>query len=256
MSHYCVIARALALALCCTGCVAPVSHTTASGKPEVTIQRTTADAVKSAIVNRMVNGGYRITKDTPYEVAFDRPVQNIAAQVLLGSKYDSQPNARVSYMIATIGADVRVVSDMAIITNPGSGFEQRTEMNNSQDSSDVQRLLNEIKYTVEPKTASITPSANARAKTAPKGTYAVQISSQRSEADAQRAFGSLQLKFPEQLRNRKPIIVKKSFADHGVYYRALVGPFTTAEEANDFCGNLQAAGGLCIAMLAAEAGDN
>jgi hypothetical protein len=78
------------------------------------------------------------------------------------------------------------------------------------------------------------------------GTYAVQISSQRSEADAQRAFESLQLKFPEQLRNRKPIIVKLSLADHGVFYRVYVGPFTTAEEAGDFCGNLKTAGGQCI----------
>ena len=252
MSHYYVIACGFTvLALCCAGCAAPVAHMTASGKPEVTIQRTTADAIKSAIVNRMVNGGYRITKDTPYEVAFDRPVQNIAAQVLLGSKYDSQPNARVSYMIATIGADVRIVTDIAIITNPGSPFEQRTEMNNSQDSSDVQRLLNEIKYTVEPKAAAITPSA----KTAPKVTSAVHISSARSEADAQASFKALQLKFPAQLKNRKPIIVKKSLVE-GVFYRGLVGPFTTPEEANNFCGNLKAAGGECKAMLAAEAGDN
>jgi cell division septation protein DedD len=100
------------------------------------------------------------------------------------------------------------------------------------------------------------PITNPSSGTAPKAAYTVQISSARSEAGAQALFKALQLKFPAQLRNRKPIIVKKSFADHGVYYRNLVGPFTTAEEANDFCGNLQAAGGECKAMLAAEAGDN
>jgi hypothetical protein len=255
----------LGLALTLGGCAAPVQHQTASGRPEVLIHNTNSESVKSAIVNRMLSDRYRITRDTPYEIAFDKAVENIAAQVLLGSEYDSQPNARISYTLASVGADVRVIADMAIITNPGSAFERRTEMNNGQDSPMVQTFLDGIKAEKEvrrPETQPVDQKKTATmkktepAKTAPKGTYVVQISSQRSEADAQRAFGLLQLKFPEQLRNRKPIIVKKSFADHGVYYRILVGPFTTAEEANDFCGNLQAAGGQCKAMLAAEAGDN
>ena len=78
------------------------------------------------------------------------------------------------------------------------------------------------------------------------GTYLVTISSQRSQAEAQSAFESLQLKFPEQLKNRKPIIVKTSLADHGVFYRVHVGPFTTAEEAGGFCANLKTAGGQCL----------
>ena len=76
--------------------------------------------------------------------------------------------------------------------------------------------------------------------------YWVQVSSQRSEAEAQAAFKSLQLKFPEQLRNRKPIIMKISLAGHGVFYRANVGPFTTGEEAADLCGKLKTAGGQCL----------
>jgi cell division protein FtsN len=33
--------------------------------------------------------------------------------------------------------------------------------------------------------------------------------------------------------------------DKGVYYRAMVGPFGTTEEAAQFCGNLKTAGGQC-----------
>jgi cell division septation protein DedD len=32
----------------------------------------------------------------------------------------------------------------------------------------------------------------------------------------------------------------------GVYYRAMVGPFVSAEQANELCSNLKAAGGSCI----------
>jgi len=72
----------------------------------------------------MVNGGFRITKDTSYELTFDKPVENIAVAVLMGSKYDSQPNARVSYTFAQVNDTTRVVADVAIITNPGSAFER------------------------------------------------------------------------------------------------------------------------------------
>jgi hypothetical protein len=131
------------------GCAAPVQHGTASGKPEVTISNTTQDIVKPLVVNRMLSAGYRITRDTQFELAFDAPVQNVAAQVLLGSKYDSQPNARVSYSFASTGTGLRVVADIAIITNPGSGFERRTEMNQSADSPLIQNMLDAVRSEVE-----------------------------------------------------------------------------------------------------------
>jgi hypothetical protein len=131
------------------GCGTPVTHATGSGKVEVAINGTAPEAVKAALVNNMLNAGYRITKDTAYEIAFDRPTDNIAVAVLLGSKYDAQPNARVSYSIAATPPTVRVVADIAIITNPGSGFEQRTEMNGSQDSVQVQALLDNMKASLE-----------------------------------------------------------------------------------------------------------
>jgi hypothetical protein len=140
---------ALAAVLMLGGCGTPVTHATGSGKVEVAINGAAPEAIKAALVNKMLNSGYRITKDTAYEIAFDRPTDNIAVAVLLGSKYDAQPNARVSYFIASTPPLVRVVADIAIITNPGSGFEQRTEMNGSQDSVRVQALLDEIKASLE-----------------------------------------------------------------------------------------------------------
>jgi hypothetical protein len=74
----------------------------------------------------------------------------------------------------------------------------------------------------------------------------VQVSSQRSEADAQTSFRALQAKFPDQLGGRQPIVRRADLGDKGVYYRALVGPFASAEQAAGVCSSLKAAGGTCI----------
>ncbi len=54
------------------------------------------------------------------------------------------------------------------------------------------------------RTASV-PAASAKSAAAGGGSY-VQLSSQRSEADAQSAFRGLQAKYPTQLSNRQPVI--------------------------------------------------
>ena len=144
--------RIAAVVLLCLGvvsCAPPVTHQTASGRPEVTIATTNVDAVKGALISVMINGGYSITRESHYLLAFDRPVDNVLAAALLGSQYDSTPNARISYTVARIQSGIRVVADLAIVTNPGSAFERHTNMNANQDSLGVQKLLLQIKSQVE-----------------------------------------------------------------------------------------------------------
>jgi hypothetical protein len=78
------------------------------------------------------------------------------------------------------------------------------------------------------------------------GGYVVQVSSQRSEADARASFKVLQHKFPSAFGSRTPLIKRADLGSRGVYYRAMVGPFGTSEQAVQFCGNLKAAGGQCV----------
>ena len=78
------------------------------------------------------------------------------------------------------------------------------------------------------------------------GGYAVQVTSQRSEGEAQSAFRALQAKYPTQLGGRAPIIRRADLGEKGTFYRALVGPFGSAEEAAGLCNGLKAAGGNCI----------
>jgi len=92
--------------------------------------------------------------------------------------------------------------------------------------------------------SSANPSANPVPATS--GGYLVQVSSQRSEADAQASYKALQGKFPSVLGSRSPLIKRADLGDKGVYYRAMVGPFGSSEEASQFCGSLKSAGGQCV----------
>lgn len=96
------------------------------------------------------------------------------------------------------------------------------------------------------RTASVAPQAPAAASTgAGAGSY-VQVSSQRSEGEAQAAFRSLQAKFPDQLGGRQSSIRKVDLGAKGTYFRAMVGPFANANEASQLCSSLKAAGGQCL----------
>ena len=86
----------------------------------------------------------------------------------------------------------------------------------------------------------------AEAPSAAGGGYSVQVSSQRSEAEAQAAFRALRAKYPAQLGGHEPMVRRADLGAKGVFYRALVGPFASMEQAAGMCSSLKAAGGTCI----------
>jgi hypothetical protein len=94
--------------------------------------------------------------------------------------------------------------------------------------------------------ASETASAAPAAPVATGGGYAVQVSSQRSEEEAQSSFRDLQAKYPNLLGGRTPIIRRADLGAKGIFFRAMVGPFTSADQATELCSNLKAAGGSCL----------
>jgi hypothetical protein len=99
----------------------------------------------------------------------------------------------------------------------------------------------------EPRTrvASTNPGQHAPAAVG-SGGYLVQVSSQRNEADAQASFRALQNRFPSVLGSRSLLVKRADLGAKGVYYRAMVGPFGSSDEASRFCGSLKSAGGQCV----------
>jgi SPOR domain len=98
--------------------------------------------------------------------------------------------------------------------------------------------------------AALTPaSLNSVLAVAPKvsgGRYTVQVTAERSESKARVEFRALQARYRNQLSGRHPIIRRANLGTRGTYYRVLVGPFASAQEARLWCSGLRAAGDHCV----------
>jgi hypothetical protein len=92
-----------------------------------------------------------------------------------------------------------------------------------------------------PRTAAIPPASEGAASG-----FVVQLSSQKTESEAQSSFRSLQAKFPNELGGRQPLIRRADLGSKGVFYRTMIGPFASAQEASQFCATYKAAGGQCV----------
>jgi hypothetical protein len=89
------------------------------------------------------------------------------------------------------------------------------------------------------------PAGRSPTTSASDSAFAVQVTSQRTEAEAQSSYQALQAKYPSVLGSRQPVIRRADLGDKGTYYRAQV-PFSSQSEASDFCASLKAAGGQCV----------
>jgi hypothetical protein len=78
------------------------------------------------------------------------------------------------------------------------------------------------------------------------GGYVVQVASQKNEADAQAAYRALQGKYPAVLGSHSSFVKRADLGEKGVFYRAMIGPFASKDEATQLCGNLKTAGGQCL----------
>jgi hypothetical protein len=94
--------------------------------------------------------------------------------------------------------------------------------------------------------AAPTPPTRTTPESNSSGAFLVQLSSQKTESDARASFRSLQAKFPNELGDRQPIVRRADLGSKGVYYRTMVGPFGSAQEASRFCASYKAAGGQCV----------
>lgn len=105
--------------------------------------------VKTAYVGTLTNFGYSMIRDTNFQIVMERPVDNMMANVLMGSNYDPTVEARLTATFLEMGEQTRVMTDMGIVRNGGSAFEAVTPVHGAQDSIGVQSLLNEIKTELE-----------------------------------------------------------------------------------------------------------
>jgi hypothetical protein len=97
-----------------------------------------------------------------------------------------------------------------------------------------------------PSRSRMPAGTGATAEASSGGGYEVAVASERSAADADAVFRSLQAKFPNQLGGREPIVRRTDLGPEGTYYRASIGPFASMKAASRVCGSLKAAGESCL----------
>lgn len=117
--------------LALTGCQAtPVAST----QPVDFMFPTDKHHAKEAIIATFLQAQYQIVRDSDFQLVLDRPAQDsFAAQLLFGSRFNGVPNARV--MLTFLGDNPTTVNArMMVVTNPGSGFEQTTDITNNGDA--------------------------------------------------------------------------------------------------------------------------
>ena len=134
-----------------TACATPVIHDSPSGKPEVTISGTTKDAIKDRLTDEMLSRNYTILQSADSMIVFERPIEDAMAAYMFSTKLSSTPTTRIAYNLASTKQGIRVIADCSAVSNPGTGFERKTNMNSHPDSMRVQSILYSMKNTMKRK---------------------------------------------------------------------------------------------------------
>jgi cell division protein FtsN len=111
-------------------------------------------------------------------------------------------------------------------------------------------LTPQVVATAEPPPASPAPvrpppPPAAHAADGSGNGYVVQLSAQKSEAEAQASLRAAQAKY-SALSGQPPLIRRKDQGERGIFYAAQVGPFGSRDQATQLCESLKSAGGSCF----------
>jgi hypothetical protein len=101
----------------------------------------------------------------------------------------------------------------------------------------------------EPPAETKLASADAAAVSPPPPSnrrFSVHVSSQKSEDDARASYRAIASRYSGVLGGQPYVVRRADLGRKGVYYRAMVGPFASRDEAVQLCSSLKSAGGDCI----------
>jgi hypothetical protein len=128
------------------GCAAPPQRlATPSGNPEIVIPNAARKLVIDKIVASKLEKGMQVKSVNDYGVVVGKKIEDSTmAAFLYGSRYDSIPEARITYNLVEAADGLRVFSRSEIVTNPGSAYERVTNITNSV-SGQMQTELEQLK---------------------------------------------------------------------------------------------------------------
>jgi hypothetical protein len=137
-----MLLQIVALACALVACASPQPEPR-SGKPEVTISGATMDKLRTALVSEMSKRKFRVAKETQSEMSFEQPATGAALQAVASSEAGKNAIERITYTVATVGGDMRVVADVAIVRKLAA-MEKPIDINQSAEAQNVQSILDKI----------------------------------------------------------------------------------------------------------------
>jgi hypothetical protein len=195
------------------------------------------DTVTTGSIEKLVS-----REEQPVTIVPPKPASRVIPTIPITTRQDSL--TRVGPPAAP--AVTQAVPSQGMSGRVAAAADPTPQSAGQSSAGDVTAASNSAHSTTAPATLA---NANTTAEVSPPvsgGSYAVQVTSERSESGAQAAFRTLQAKYASQLSGRQPIIRRADLGAAGIYYRALVGPFASAEKAAKLCSGLKAAGADCI----------
>jgi len=148
-----VLLMALLLALVFPGCgciIPPQPLPTRDWRPEVTISRATKKQIFDLLIAEMVASGAQVKRGNEYSAVFVRRGDSLTGAQLSGSRYDSEAEMRISFYAAETFDGVRLVCNLAMVTNPGSPSEQVTDVTDGKTARDIQTMLDRLRDRLQP----------------------------------------------------------------------------------------------------------
>lgn len=114
----------------------------AAANQPITVNVSKAKA-KEVVATMFSSKGYRITKDSDFVLEFSAPTSSPLAQMLLSSRFSSEVDARISVQF-TGDNPTTVIWHAYLVTNPGTGFEQLTDVSRGADAPTIQANLDQV----------------------------------------------------------------------------------------------------------------
>jgi len=160
------------------GCATVPPLNTPSQRPEVTITGASKKEILDTLVAEMLSRGAQVKRIDEYSAVFGIRDDSFTGALLFGSRYDSTPEARVTFNLVETGNGIRVFGNSAMVTNPGSAFERVTDMTGGKLAHDMQAALERLKARVQSGLPENPPRASAAlvaAEPAPPAAVVAQV---------------------------------------------------------------------------------
>lgn len=140
----------LVLLSCITlGCATPRQRlATPSGNPEIVINGTTKKQIADLLVSSKLGEGFQVKTVNDYSLVVAKSIDDFAAKMAYGSKYNRTPEARVTYNFVDFGGGVKIFVRSEMVTNPNSPYESTTDFTSTWGDH-AQNELTRIKTMLE-----------------------------------------------------------------------------------------------------------